>query len=82
MSAAEMVSIAVASVAALAALGSWRAARQSATTAKQAINLANYHEKNRIRMVKNHHEMDHMKRLVVTFAEFRALAASERAEDS
>lgn len=76
-SAAATESARAATASAAAATESVTAANRSADAAEKAIDLAKIHQADRIRMVKGHHELEHMAKLIVTFAELRAIAVAD-----
>ena len=57
------------------------AARESAKASKRIADLTELHENNRVRLLKNQHEVEHLKNLIGAFAEIRALAAAQRNQD-
>ena len=60
-----------------AAVAAWGSAKASKTIA----NLTELHENNRIKLLKHHHEIEHLQKCIGAFAEIRALAAAPRGND-
>ena len=73
----DTFSVVIAALSALATVFAAWAAGGSARASKKIVDLTELHENNRIRLLKNHHEVEHLKNLIGAFAEIRALAAAQ-----
>ena len=71
----------VAALGAVAAVFAAFAAWGSAKAAKKIARLTELHENNRVRLLKNHHEVEHLKELIGAFAEIRALAEAQWSDE-